>query len=728
MLKKKSGRPRTSARTDRSVKASQERVANAVWDACPDQDKLLACLASDAFADKAPRVSSAVKRNVAGDLALHNIAQFLVADTDRTLRTLVASGLVDTESVGESKVLRDALRAEAKALGKLEQLESLWPKARLEASKEQRRRSLGSRTEVRALFAPTPRKQLPLMIVRGLRDIVSEVVLVQDSAGRGVNRAEPQHFMVKSWGSTYFEDIVPSMAKVYQRVWKDNKDYELPALKKNVEETKWQRGMRILKANNFKLDGLKSVACQADVEGLGPQTIVSFSSRTTRQMVKRCSKDFAWAGRGLLICGTRMGSFCVMCRVSGPKYKRRLAELEANDDADKDEVNSVRREVAKYEFHLFLLKTAYFWIGKVRLLLVRQPEFEKACMCVMDYGTVKDSTFADIKFLVLHIVERDVGSADDLGRRRVVITFRKRKTDEWGSGADGECCIRLMNVCLESFDVFVTNTHLFLQSDSGNGFHGVDFLGFLSGVRGAFKKCVQYHYRPPGHASGPQDGVVNTVNRVLTKAVERGVIVTLGDAVELLRRKMENTEVFDAGDVMDVPRGLADEHPCVSAAPGISTSSMITFPCGGVAVGRPSMGETEKSTTWRLWADLDWCSYCTRVHPERKLVKRHSKCPSRGKKDAVFVDPFLKAFAAVKEFHEAGGLASLRSRDPDLELGKDCLRDACMDVSESESEAGIGLDTESEEELKKRQEPGRRRRKVAPRASVASAAIVDQWT
>ena len=114
------------------------------------------------------------------------------------------------------------------------------------------------------------------------------------------------------------------------------------------------------------------------------------------------------------------------------------------------------------------------------------------------------------------------------------------------------------------------------------------------------------------------------------------------------------------------------------------------------------MGETELDTTWKFWADLQWCSFCTRVNPRRTLVDAHEEgdsCPSRGKNGAVFQDPFVKAFAAVKGFQEAGGLEGLRARDPDVCLGKECLRAAGLEVSDSESEDGFGLDSESESDF-----------------------------
>jgi hypothetical protein len=102
------------------------------------------------------------------------------------------------------------------------------------------------------------------------------------------------------------------------------------------------------------------------------------------------------------------------------------------------------------------------------------------------------------------------------------------------------------------------------------------------------------------------------------------------------------------------------------------------------------MGDTEKTSTWRLWAGLDWCSFCTRVDPERKVVAAHvdSACPSRSKRGAVFESPFAKAFAAVKKFQESGGMAGLRVRDPDLDLGKECMRWRGAVLSDSDTEEG----------------------------------------
>lgn len=550
--------------------------------------------------------------------------------------------------------------------------------------------------------------------MQALRDVVSADVLARDSAGRGSEsaRLEPQHFLEKSWGSTYIEDIVPKMPRVYQRALEDNPDYKLAPLKKNVEESKWRRGLRIVLNNDRKLAGLKSVASQDHVEGLGRKTIVAFSSRTTRHMVQRCSQEFKWAGKGLLICGTKMGSFCKHCRITGPWWKRRVAELEEQQHLspqEADELRKATRQVAKFECHLMAAKVAYFWLAKVRLLMVREPSFEKSAIAVMDYGTVKDSEFVDIKFLAIHMVETDVGASDGLRRWAEVLLFRKKKPpgaddeDGEGTGAGGECCIRLFEKCLQSLDIFRGYSRLFLQSDNGNGFHGIQFLGYLSGVKAYFNLLVQYHFRPRGHASGPQDGVVNTIAKALDKATRRGDVRGLEAAAQFIRqrKRRKNSQpvhVHVVGEVMELSRGHADEHPTVSSARGISTSNMIVFPSSGIAVGRPTMGDTEMTSTWRLWADLDWCSYCTRAHPERKFVAAHDKCPSRGKKGAVFESPFVKAFAAVKKFQEGGGMAGLQARDPDLDLGKACMRWSGAVVSDSESEDGLGLDTESESE------------------------------
>jgi hypothetical protein len=128
----------------------------------------------------------------------------------------------------------------------------------------------------------------------------------------------------------------------------------------------------------------------------------------------------------------------------------------------------------------------------------------------MDYGTVKDSAFVDIKFLAIHMVERDAGALDGLRRWAEVILFRKTKargggdeSDEdegpGGTGACGECCIRLFEYCLNS-DIFRGRTHIFLQSDNGNGFHGIPFLGYLSGVREAILPGARAVPLPTGGA------------------------------------------------------------------------------------------------------------------------------------------------------------------------------------------------------------------------------------
>ena len=725
-MKSKVGRKRRSVnphQVKRTLAVSAARVAEAVWTACPDEDKLIACLMSDTFRQRCPRLARWSDHGVAGHAALRNITGLLLGEgIESGLSALVASRLVATESLEETKILREALIAEARALGKEPVLVKEWKRARLTSTKD-KALSLGSRKGARALFGATPRRQVPLFIVQALRGVASDDVLTRDSAGRGTARTEPQHFLEKSWNSTYFEDIVPAMPKVYQRVLKDNPDFELPQLKKDVEETKWRRGMRIVMNNRGETSGLKSVACQDHVEGLGRKTIIAFSSKMTREMVKRCSKTFAWAGRGLLICGTKMGSFCTMCRVTGPKWKRVVGALEAKarrSPKEEDDLRKARRHVAKYEYHLMMAKVAYFWLTKVRLLMVRDLNFAKAAIAVMDYGTVKDSQFADIKFLAIHMVEKDVGAADGLKRWAEVVLFRKPKPqggndddseeeDPQGTGACGECCIRLFEKCLSSLDIFRWYTRLFLQSDNGNGFHGISFLGYLSGVETEFKLHVQYHYRPGGHASGPQDGVVNRIQKALDKAVRRGDVQGLEAAARFIRdrehrrkrrkgRKTGPLNVHLVGNVMDLPRGHADKHPTVSSAPGITMVNMVTFPSPGIAVGRPTMGETEKTSVFRLWSDLNWCSFCTRLHPERKFVAahKHENCPSRGKKAALAQSPFLKAFAAVKEHHQGGGLAGLRARDPDLDLGKECMRSAGIVVSDSESEDGLGLDTESE--------------------------------
>jgi len=253
----------------------------------------------------------------------------------------------------------------------------MWKKARLSVTQVEAV-SLGSRKAVRSLFGAQQRRQAPLILVQALRSVVSEDVLARDSAGRGSEsaRLEPQHFLEKSWGPTYFEDIVPKMPRVYQRAIEDNPDFKLPPLRKNVEEPKWRRGMRIVLDNDRKLSGLKSVASQDHVEGLGRKTIVAFSSRMTRHMVKRCSPEFKWAGKGLLICGTKMGSFCKHCRITGPTWKRKLAELERKKNPSPQELDGLgkaRRQVAKFEVHLLQAEVAYFWLTKVRLLMVREP-------------------------------------------------------------------------------------------------------------------------------------------------------------------------------------------------------------------------------------------------------------------------------------------------------------------------------------------------------------------
>ena len=99
------------------------RVAEALWNTCPDEDKLVACLTSNVFEDKSPRLAKWSSRGVVGDVLVRNVTGLLLGEgVDGKLSALVASRLVATDTVEEAQCLRDALVAEARARGKEEEL------------------------------------------------------------------------------------------------------------------------------------------------------------------------------------------------------------------------------------------------------------------------------------------------------------------------------------------------------------------------------------------------------------------------------------------------------------------------------------------------------------------------------------------------------------------------------------------------------------------------------